>query len=325
MYKNTKLFALFQRSWSDKEFQQSLLNNPKIVLEQEMGITTPERVEIKAVAETEFKRYIVLPINGNSDLTPQTEESEFLAHLREKAATDDTFKSELINNPKAIIEKELGESIPDEVEVQILVEDENVRYFVLPVPPTLEDVFEMAWTDEVFKQQLLEDPKTTLENIGISTPKCELKAVEETDFNRYILLPPPEESNFTPEEAEADPLVALKAKAVKDEAFKQEFLNRPKETIKKELGIGLPSWVDVTVLEETAKKSFLIVPYMPSEEEISEEEMVAVSGGWRRFRFRGRRIRFSFRRGISYGRRWSIGRDGFRYRSRRFSFGYRPW
>lgn len=146
---------------------------------------------------------------------------------------------------------------------------------------SLTPVYEKAWGDSAFKEALLQDPKTILaQELGILLPEgVNLKAVEETDCNRYVLL--------RSEVAEAegiDPLASVKAKAAIDEAFKQELIAAPKATIEREMGITIPSWIDVEVLEETPQQSYLIIPHLPDEEEVTEEEMMAVAGG--RFRFR---------------------------------------
>jgi hypothetical protein len=53
-----------------------------------------------------------------------------------------------------------------------------------------------AWQDAAFKQRLLADPVGVLREHGIDLPSgMEVKAVEETDTMRYMILPakPPEE------------------------------------------------------------------------------------------------------------------------------------
>jgi hypothetical protein len=141
-----------------------------------------------------------------------------------------------------------------------------------------------AWDNPIFKQQLLENPKAILAEAGITIPEeLDLKAVEETDFNRYILLS--DESEVLEGGEEEDPLANLKAKAAQDDAFKAELVSQPKSVIEKELGLHLPSWMEVDVLEETPTQSFLIIPYLPSEEEVSKDEMMAIAGGFRFRRF----------------------------------------
>ncbi|MBD0347496.1 MAG: NHLP leader peptide family natural product precursor, partial [Coleofasciculus sp. Co-bin14] len=53
-----------------------------------------------------------------------------------QAWKDDTYKQELLNNPKAVIEREFGIQLPDEISVQVLEENPSNLYFVLPMHPS---------------------------------------------------------------------------------------------------------------------------------------------------------------------------------------------
>jgi hypothetical protein len=52
---------LIQRSLEDEAFRQSLLDDPKGTMEQELGNRLPESVEVRAVEETADIIYLVLP------------------------------------------------------------------------------------------------------------------------------------------------------------------------------------------------------------------------------------------------------------------------
>jgi hypothetical protein len=52
-----------------------------------------------------------------------------------RAWEDDNFKQSLMSNPKAAIAEATGETIPDDVEVEILQETANKVYFVIPTNP----------------------------------------------------------------------------------------------------------------------------------------------------------------------------------------------
>jgi Nitrile hydratase, alpha chain len=52
---------LIQRSLEDEAFRQSLLDDPKGTMEQELGSRLPEGVEVRAVEETAETIYLVLP------------------------------------------------------------------------------------------------------------------------------------------------------------------------------------------------------------------------------------------------------------------------
>ena len=52
---------LIQRSLEDEEFRQSLLADPKGTMEQELGSSLPESVEVRVVEESADIIYLVLP------------------------------------------------------------------------------------------------------------------------------------------------------------------------------------------------------------------------------------------------------------------------
>ncbi len=57
-----------------------------------------------------------------------------------KAWKDDAFKQELLRNPKAVLERELGTNLPANLEVQVLEVPENTRTLVLPTAPDMEEL-----------------------------------------------------------------------------------------------------------------------------------------------------------------------------------------
>lgn len=61
----------------------------------------------------------------------KTRES-FEKMIIEKAVKDDTFRSQLMENPKSFIEKEMGVKIPEMINIQILEETSDTFYLVLP-------------------------------------------------------------------------------------------------------------------------------------------------------------------------------------------------
>ena len=83
----------------------------------------------------------------------------------------------------------------------------------------------------------------------------------------------------------------LAAKCWQNETFKQELIGNPKEVIEKESrafssngnSINIPEGVTVTVLEQSASQQYLVLPAKPSlteSEELSEEALEAIAGGW---------------------------------------------
>ncbi|MEO1432950.1 MAG: NHLP leader peptide family RiPP precursor [Cyanobacteria bacterium J06633_8] len=70
--------------------------------------------------------------------------AEFTASLVAKAWQDENFKNELMGNPKAVIQRESGKEIPDNVQVTILEENPNQIYFVIPTKPEVDSSEELS-------------------------------------------------------------------------------------------------------------------------------------------------------------------------------------
>jgi Nitrile hydratase, alpha chain len=52
---------LIQRSLEDEEFRQSLLDDPRAAIEQELGDQLPESIEVRVMEESADTIYLVLP------------------------------------------------------------------------------------------------------------------------------------------------------------------------------------------------------------------------------------------------------------------------
>lgn len=54
---------IIQQVWSNENFKQELIKNPKTVLAKEFGQEIPEEIEVEVLQETNNKVYLVLPSN----------------------------------------------------------------------------------------------------------------------------------------------------------------------------------------------------------------------------------------------------------------------
>lgn len=57
-----------RKAWSDPDFKQRLLSNPRAVISEELsnikeGVSIPENVDVKVVEEKPDEIYMVLPVN----------------------------------------------------------------------------------------------------------------------------------------------------------------------------------------------------------------------------------------------------------------------
>jgi Nitrile hydratase, alpha chain len=68
-------------------------------------------------------------------------------------------------------------------------------------------------------------------------------------------------------------------KAHRDPNFRKELLSNPKGTVEEMLGSSLPGNVSVSVLQDSDTKVHIVIP-PASTEELSEEQLEAVSGGF---------------------------------------------
>ena len=63
---------------------------------------------------------------------PEESRKDFEIKLLNKAGTDEAFRQQLLSNPKAVVEQELGEALPKGMDVKIIQEPANTLYIVLP-------------------------------------------------------------------------------------------------------------------------------------------------------------------------------------------------
>ncbi|MBD2387100.1 NHLP leader peptide family RiPP precursor [Cylindrospermum sp. FACHB-282] len=74
-----------------------------------------------------------------SEQTPEINQENLEAKIIARAWKSEEYKQELLNNPKAVIEREFNIQIPEGVTVQILEETPTNLYFVMPIRPQIDD------------------------------------------------------------------------------------------------------------------------------------------------------------------------------------------
>ena len=69
------------------------------------------------------------------DENPVTTRQQLEAQLIDRAMKDETFRQELLRDPKGVVARELGmEQLPEHIQVQVLEESPTTVYLVLPPP-----------------------------------------------------------------------------------------------------------------------------------------------------------------------------------------------
>ncbi|MBD0343693.1 MAG: NHLP leader peptide family natural product precursor [Coleofasciculus sp. Co-bin14] len=119
-----------------------------------------------------------------------------------RASVDPAFKQKLFNNPKAVLAKEAGVNIPENVELTVLEESANTFYLIIPkeadstafleqeTKDPILTLIAQASQDETLKQELLNSPKTVIQReTGITIPEdTQVQILEQTDTKDYMVL-----------------------------------------------------------------------------------------------------------------------------------------
>ena len=71
-------------------------------------------------------------------------------------------------------------------------------------------------------------------------------------------------------------------RATRDPEFRRELIDDPRAVIQREFGIDVPDSVDIRVVEESPTTSYLVLPAVQAAtgQELSDEDLEAVAGGW---------------------------------------------
>jgi hypothetical protein len=64
-----------------------------------------------------------------------SEQNTLQQQMMARAMKDDAFRQELLANPKAVLERELGMTLPRAVSVQVHEDTPTILHLVLPVKP----------------------------------------------------------------------------------------------------------------------------------------------------------------------------------------------
>lgn len=90
-----------------------------------------------------------------------------------KAWEDESFKRELIENPKEALGRHFQLDIPEDLELKVLEEDQNMSYLIIPrddrcwpIPPGWKPRVELNKKYEVMKEKIINNgPKVIRDNI----------------------------------------------------------------------------------------------------------------------------------------------------------------
>lgn len=146
---------------------------------------------------------------------------------------------------------------------------------------SLDELLNLAKTDTNFREQLLVNPKEALATKGAQLPEgVDIEVIDQTDGKVYLVIPTSEQVQQSELSAE-DPIGKLILRASADESLRAELLANPKGVIARETGLNIPEEVEVSLLQTSANKAYLVLPKVETEgdKELSEHELESVAGG----------------------------------------------
>jgi hypothetical protein len=168
------LVQLMETAWRDGSFKQAFLNNPKMVIAQEMDEVIPDFIHLKTLQETPDMIWLIIP--PKPDNWPDITETPADEHLKPNELKN---KQERAAAVQAAVQA--GHLDPAQI-IRAIVQFHLVA---------------SAWADDAVMQELLSSPKAIFEKVAAEKglplaalpADFQIKALEETGTRRYMLLP----------------------------------------------------------------------------------------------------------------------------------------
>ena len=125
-----------------------------------------------------------------------------------------------------------------------------------------------AWKDAAFRQRLLADATTELEQFGFEGGQCEkLVVVENTpDVHNAVVC--------TLCSCYPWAVLGLPPKWYKDPAYRSRIVMEPREVLA-EMGVQLPDDVEIRIWDSSAEVRYMVLPMQPEGTEDESEEALA--------------------------------------------------
>ena len=147
-----QVHTVLAKAIRDQTFRQTLRQTPHAAIEQELGVTVPAGKTVQVVQAEAQTLSIVIPqrpVDWPADLSvedamarlrrdrPEMDEqtrkaTDMQLRLTAKAWQDERFREDLERHPKATVAQALDVELPEDLNLQVLIEDAEHQYLVLP-------------------------------------------------------------------------------------------------------------------------------------------------------------------------------------------------
>lgn len=133
---------VINRVWADETFKNRFITEPKAIL-AEIGASVPDSVQVEVHQdEPNVQNFVLLAKEQLEKLNLQAAESIFSQVLRQ-AVADNTLKTRLIENPKAVIQEITGQNLPESLNICVYEDTPTVKHLVIPINPNSEELSDL--------------------------------------------------------------------------------------------------------------------------------------------------------------------------------------
>jgi Nitrile hydratase, alpha chain len=141
MSNQTEIYQqLSQRLQSDEDFKNRFVSQPKSIL-TEMGVNIPDSVQVEVHEDTATVRNFVIPVKS-ADEDESIASNPLFRKAVVKAYADESFKAQLLQNPKSAIAQLTGESLPQDLDICVHENTSTLRHLVIFVDSANEELSE---------------------------------------------------------------------------------------------------------------------------------------------------------------------------------------
>ncbi len=134
--------ALLERLWTDEKLKNDFIANPKITF-AEMGVHISDDIKLEIHEDNLELKNLVLPLKSELQGSHVAESTSGFQAVIQRAWQDETFKSQLLQNPKVTIEKVIGTNLSDTLRVCVYEDTQTVKHLVVPINPANEELNEL--------------------------------------------------------------------------------------------------------------------------------------------------------------------------------------
>jgi hypothetical protein len=162
------------------------------------------------------------------------------ARLIDSIWNDAAIKQEILTNPKAVFERECNLTLPANVEVKVLEEDDDIFHIVIPAMPETQE----RW--QVFYDQM--SIWWTL-TYTFWWRMYSLHGASSQQFREVL-----------------ETLIIVRF--MQDKSLRESLFNNPKPTLEKQAGVTIPANMTIQPLQETPNLLYFVLPKNPQTDKL---------------------------------------------------------